>query len=123
MFKIIPATGTDINWARDYLGYNSNGMIMILSEEDIKTGAVCFDIKDSTGILEKIKVDNPEMKTVTTKAAMNFLELNNIYNLYIEKDEFLKDEEFYRSLGFENKNGQAYINLEGYFDAKHEKGC
>ena len=123
MFTVAPATGSDISWAVNYLGYKTMGMIMVLSEEGVKTGAVCFDIKNSKGILQKLKVDNPEMKVVTAKAAMNFLELNNIYNVYIEKDEFLKNEQFYKNLGFENKDGQGFINLEGYFDANHEKGC
>ena len=123
MFKISPATGENITWAREYLRFNAMGMIMVLYEDDIKTGAVCFDIEGSKGVLQKLKVDNPEMKMVTAKAAMNFLELSSIYDLYIDKSEFSGNEDFYKMLGFKDTDGQGYINLEGYFGAKHEKGC
>lgn len=123
MFKISPATGENILWARKYLEYEAMGMIMVLYEDDVKTGAVCFDIQNSAGLLQKVKVDNPAMKMVTAKAAMNFLELSRIYDLYIESEEFSQNENFYKMLGFKEKDGQGYINLEGYFDAKHEKGC
>ena len=115
--------GDDIIWARKYLDFEAMGMIMVLFEDGEKTGAVCFDIGNSTGVLQKLKVDNPVMKAVTAKSAMNFLELSSIYDVFVDKDEFKENETFYKSLGFINKDDKGFINLEGYFDANHEKGC
>lgn len=117
MFYIGAAKKDDIQKACKYLNTETKGMILTCYEENEFIGAVCFDIKNGAGIIECLKADKPEMKTVIAKAALNFLELHNIYDVYV-----YDDYGFYESLGFKPEGDKMKLNLEGYFTS-HEKGC
>ena len=115
MFKITVAK--DIEEFCRYMDYKSKGLMMGCYEEQGITGGVCFDITDGAGYIEALKADDERMKPVIAKAALNFLDLNGITDVYVKYDDF------YKTLGFrEDVGGLMYLNLEGYF-TNHEGGC
>lgn len=124
MFKISLAQKDEIEIAEKYLEYKSSGIIMILKVKDEFAGAVCFDLTADGAVIEKLKVDVPELKSVTAKAALNFLDLHAVRDVKV-----YEDFDFYKTLGFKSvQHSEAgaepvmSINLEGYFTSS-EKGC
>lgn len=108
MFKITVAR--DVEEFRKYMDYDTMGMMMGCYEEDKITGGICFDIENEAGYIRKMRADDESMKQVIAKAALNFMELHGIYDVYV------KDDEFYKTVGFTDAgNGMLYINLDGYF--------
>jgi len=123
MFKITIVKKEDAQNVADYLEYKSKGITLACYEEGEITGAVCFDIIQGNGYVQKVKTNDPNMKIVVGKAALNFLELHNIYNVYVNDE---NDMEYFKTLGFKDTGNYpqelggsyvAYLNLEGYFDA------
>ncbi len=115
MFKITVAR--DIEEFEKYMDYKTRGMMMGCYEESGITGGVCFDIIDGAGYIEALKSDDERMKEIIAKAALNFLDIHGISDVYVKKDEF------YKTLGFcDDVAGMMYLNLEGYFTS-HEGGC
>ncbi len=115
MFKITVAT--DIPQIEKYMDGTSKGIMMGCYEEQGLTGGVFFDIIDGAGYIEQLKCDDEAMREVIAKAALNFLDINGIQDVYVKNDKF------YKQLGFKEAAGDLlYLNLEGYF-TNHEGGC
>lgn len=129
MFHITVAKKEDLSWTAKYLGVQSKGITLACYEDEKITGAVCFDIIDGKGILQRLRTQQPEMKEVVAKAALNFLELHHILEVYTDCED---ERAFFRMLGFRETNARpkgicgkyaAYLNLDGYFTSKeHKKG-
>lgn len=114
MFKITPVMPEDTNKLIEYLKPEKNGIILALYEENGITGGVCFDIEEDNAYLDVLKVDDPFMEEVVLKAAMNFLDVNGIYNFYLKEEK-----ELYKRLNFKKSDKEEYkmyVNLDGYFD-------
>ncbi len=115
MFKITVVK--DIEEFEKYMDFKSKGMMLGCYEETGLTGGVCFDITDKAGYIEKLKADDERMKEVIAKAALNFLDVHGITDVYVKSDDF------YKTLGFGNDiSGMMYLNLNGYFTT-HKGGC
>lgn len=114
MFKITPVKPEDTQRVIQYLNPTKNGIILACYEQEKITGAVCFDIESDCAFLDVLKADEQIMEEIILKAAMNFLELQGIYNFYLPDEKDL-----YKLLDFKKSDREGYkmyVNLDGYFD-------
>lgn len=118
MFKISVVTKEEMNDFIAYMGYESKGMMLVCREETGITGGICFDLIDGGAYIEKVKAEKEEMLEIIIKAALNFLDLNNIYDVYAEKT----DEKIYKLLGFKESGNKIHLNIFGYFGKGHNHG-
>ena len=127
MFCIKMALPEEIEKTEHYLGGRYNGFLMACTEEGALTGAVAFNIAGREAYIEALKTDKPEMEQVVLSAALNFLEQNRFFDVYMNIPQYRP---LCEKMGFvpcaggpvdARENFLAKLNLRGYFDHhKHD---
>ena len=118
MFKISVAKKDEFEDFKNYMDYSSNGIMLICREEGKITGGICFDLFEKGAIIQKMKTDEEAMREIMVKSALNFLDLNRVYDVYINDT----DEKIYKLLGFKKDGNLMHLNISGYFGKEHSHG-
>ena len=118
MFKISVAKKDEFEDFKNYMDYSSNGIMLICREEGKITGGICFDLFEKGAIIQKMKTDEEAMREIMVKSALNFLDLNRVYDVYIND----ADEKIYKLLGFKKDGNLMHLNISGYFGKEHSHG-
>lgn len=118
MFKISVAKKDEFEDFKNYMDYSSNGIMLICRESGKITGGICFDLFEKGAIIQKMKTDDEAMREIMVKSALNFLDLNRVYDVYINDT----DEKIYKLLGFKKEGNLMHLNIAGYFGKEHSHG-
>ncbi len=118
MFKISVAKKEEFEDFKNYMDYSSNGIMLICREAGQITGGICFDLFEKGAIIQKMKTDDKSIEEIMVKSALNFLDLNKIYDVYVKDNE----EKIYKMLGFKQDGELMHLNISGYFGKEHKHG-
>lgn len=117
MFKISVAKKEEFEEFEKYMDYSTNGIMLVCREEGKITGGICFDLFEKGAIIQKMKADEKAMEEIIVKSALNFLELNKVYDVYVNENE-----KIYEILGFKQDGELMHLNIVGYFGKGHNHG-
>lgn len=118
MFKISVAKKEEFDEFKNYMDYSSNGIMLICREEGKITGGICFDLFEKGALIQKMKTDEEAMREIMIKSALNFLDINKIYDVYVKDN----NEKIYEMLGFKKDGELMHLNIFGYFGKEHKHG-
>lgn len=118
MFKISVAKKEEFEEFKNYMDYSSDGIMLVCRESGKITGGICFDLFEKGALIQKMKADEKAMEEIMVKSALNFLDLNKIYDVYIKDN----NEDIYKILGFKNDGEFMHLNISGYFGKEHNHG-
>ncbi|MDD4772114.1 MAG: hypothetical protein PHZ09_00720 [Eubacteriales bacterium] len=98
--------------------YNADALAYAASEDGAFLGMTQFAIRGKAGIIYNIAlrpgIDDTESLFIMGRAAMNFIDLCGISDIYFEDD----DKKLGGRLGFRhNSEGRLYVNSVGLFTA------
>lgn len=99
--------------------YDIDTLAYAACEDGVFIGMVQFAIRSKAGIIYNITlkpdINNTEALLIMGRAAMNFIDLCRVCDIYYEDE----DKKLGDALGFrQNSEGKLYINTEGLFTAQ-----